>query len=111
LDYYFSTLPFMNRARAQREEIESERKARLHFAVFVNTQVGKDLLDGTPTLRIGRLDGLVGGLNRQVSSLASKLLSNSQSFYTIGFLWRQVVVKRDVGSPLYQAPTWQISYN
>jgi len=38
---YFSTLPFLNRTRAQREDKKLERQARLHFAVFVNTHVSK----------------------------------------------------------------------
>ena len=32
---YFSTLPFLNKTRAQREDQKMERQARLHFAVFV----------------------------------------------------------------------------
>ncbi|KAK4158408.1 hypothetical protein C8A00DRAFT_39382 [Chaetomidium leptoderma] len=44
---FFSTLPFMNRTRCQREDRELERRARLHFAVFVDTRVSKDMLDGS----------------------------------------------------------------
>jgi hypothetical protein len=44
---YFSTLPFMNKTRAQREDKQRERQARLHFAVFVNTRVSKDVLNGS----------------------------------------------------------------
>lgn len=44
---YFSTLPFMNKTRAQREDRELERQARLHFAVFVKTRVEKNILNGS----------------------------------------------------------------
>jgi hypothetical protein len=43
---FFATLPFMNKTRAQREDKKLERQARLQFAVFVNTHVNKDILDG-----------------------------------------------------------------
>ena len=44
---YFSTLPFMNMTRAQREDLKLERKARLHFADFVTSSISKDILNGS----------------------------------------------------------------
>jgi hypothetical protein len=44
---YFSTLPFMNRSRAQKKDRELERKARLHFADFVDRFVDAGILDGS----------------------------------------------------------------
>ncbi|KAH8726094.1 hypothetical protein GQ44DRAFT_614593 [Phaeosphaeriaceae sp. PMI808] len=44
---YFSTLPFMNTTRAQREDRKLERQARLHFADFVNRQISRDILNGS----------------------------------------------------------------
>lgn len=44
---YFSTLTFLNKTRAQREDKKLERKARLHFADFVSTRVTKDILTGS----------------------------------------------------------------
>ncbi|KAF2688905.1 hypothetical protein K458DRAFT_293675 [Lentithecium fluviatile CBS 122367] len=59
---YFATLPILNRIRAQREDIKLERQARLHFAGFVNTHVGGDILDGSAAEFKGKLDGFVQGL-------------------------------------------------
>ena len=36
----------MKTTRAQREDRKLERRARLHFAVFVKTRVRKDILSG-----------------------------------------------------------------
>ncbi|KAH7207876.1 uncharacterized protein BKA55DRAFT_529940 [Fusarium redolens] len=44
---YFSTLPSMNRSRAQKQDREVERKARLHFADFVDRCVDAGILDGS----------------------------------------------------------------
>lgn len=44
---HFSTLPFRNKTRAQREDLELERQASLHFAVFVKTRVEKNILNGS----------------------------------------------------------------
>lgn len=44
---YFATLPFLNRSKAQREGRERERRARLHFAAFVEKHAEKDILDGS----------------------------------------------------------------
>ncbi|KAK2470321.1 hypothetical protein H9L39_17938 [Fusarium oxysporum f. sp. albedinis] len=43
----FSTLPIMNKSRAQKHDRELERKARFHFADFVDRHVGADILDGS----------------------------------------------------------------
>ncbi|KAF4943419.1 hypothetical protein FSARC_14921, partial [Fusarium sarcochroum] len=44
---YFSTLPIMTRSRAQKQDRELERKARLRFVNFVDRHVGADILDGS----------------------------------------------------------------
>ena len=44
---YFSTLPSLTRTRARREDKKLDRQARLHFALFANTHVGKDILSGS----------------------------------------------------------------
>src|SRR6202012_3036498 len=44
---YFSTLPFLNQTRAQREDNRLERRARLHFALFVDTQASSNILKGS----------------------------------------------------------------
>ncbi|KAI9776080.1 MAG: hypothetical protein M1839_000593 [Geoglossum umbratile] len=69
---FFSTLSFMNMTRTQREDRELERKARLHFAAFVNTRVGKDLLDGSDAGFKDKFDSFVSGLNLHMLSLADK---------------------------------------
>lgn len=60
---YFSTLPFMNMAKAQRKDRESERKARLHFADFVDRRVEKDFLGGSEADFKLAFDGFVRDLN------------------------------------------------
>jgi len=44
---YFSTLPFMNQSQAQRQDRALERRARLHFAAFVDRRVGNGMLCGS----------------------------------------------------------------
>jgi hypothetical protein len=44
---YFATLAFMNKTKRQREGRQMEKKARLHFAKFVDTQVDKGVLSGS----------------------------------------------------------------
>jgi hypothetical protein len=46
LDHY-ATIEFMNQWRAQREDLRAERKARLHFADFVDECVEEELLGGS----------------------------------------------------------------
>ncbi len=68
---YFSTLPFLNVTRAQREDRELERKARLHFAVFVNTHVSKDILDGSALESKNKLDSFAHELKLHMLSLGN----------------------------------------
>ena len=68
---YFSTLPFLNKARAQREDAKLERQARLHFAVFVDKQVGKDILDGSGAEFKGKLDNFVHELRLHMLNLGN----------------------------------------
>lgn len=66
---YFSTLPFLNKTRAQREGRELERKSRLHFAVFVDTRLGKDLLDGSDADFQDKFGDFTCGLKSHMLSL------------------------------------------
>ncbi|KAM5509996.1 set domain-containing protein 5 [Fusarium oxysporum f. sp. phaseoli] len=59
---YFSTLPSMNKSRAQKQDREVERKARLHFADFVDRHVSADILDGSVSEFDNKLDSLVDRL-------------------------------------------------
>jgi hypothetical protein len=66
---YFSTLPFMNRTRAQREDRKLERQARLHFADFVNTQVSRDILNGSAAEFKDKLDSFAHKLKLHMLNL------------------------------------------
>jgi hypothetical protein len=68
---YFSTLPFLNRTRAQREDRKLERQARLPFAVFVNTYVSMDILDGSAAEFKDNLDSFVHELKLHVLNLGN----------------------------------------
>ena len=68
---YFSTLPFMNKTRAQREDKELERQARLHFAVFVNTNVNKDMLNGSAAEFKDKFDSFVHELKLHMLNLSN----------------------------------------
>ncbi|KAF4624578.1 hypothetical protein G7Y89_g13592 [Cudoniella acicularis] len=68
---YFSTLPFLNRTRAQREDKKLERQARLHFAIFVNTLVSKDMLNGSATEFKDKFDSFVYELKLHMLNLAN----------------------------------------
>ena len=68
---YFSTLPFLISTRAQREDQELERQARLHFAVFVNTHVSKDILDGSGPEFKEKLDSFVHELKLHMLNLGN----------------------------------------
>ena len=68
---YVSTLPFLNRTRAQREDKKLERQARLHFAIFVNTHVSKDILDGSAAEFKDKLDSFVHKLNLHMLNLGN----------------------------------------
>lgn len=64
---YFSSLPIMNVSSAQRKDRESERKQRLRFATFVDTQVDEKLLNGSNCDFKGSLDGFVQRLRLHMS--------------------------------------------
>ena len=68
---YFSTLPFLNRTRAQREDKKLERQARLHFAVFVDTLVSKDMLNGSAAEFKDKFDGFVYELKLHMLNLGN----------------------------------------
>ena len=68
---FFSDLPFLNRTRAQREDRKLERQARLHFAVFVNTRVTKDILNGSAAEFTVKFDSLVYELKAHMLNLAN----------------------------------------
>jgi hypothetical protein len=68
---YFLTLPFLNRTRAQREDKKLERQARLHFAVFVNTRVSKDMLNGSAAEIKDKLESFVYELKLHMLNLAN----------------------------------------
>jgi hypothetical protein len=56
---YFSTLPFLNKTRAQREHKKLKRQARLHFIVFVNTRVSKNMLNSFAAKFKNNLNGFI----------------------------------------------------
>jgi hypothetical protein len=59
---FFATLPFMNKTKAQRDDRELERRIRLHFAKFVDSSVGKEVLEGSDIQFQGKLDNFASGL-------------------------------------------------
>ncbi|KAF5650131.1 zinc finger MYND-type [Fusarium tjaetaba] len=67
---YFSTLPFMNNSRAQKQDREVERKARLHFADFVDRHVSVNILDGSALDFSNKLASLVERLKIHMLSFA-----------------------------------------
>ena len=68
---YFSTLPYLNKTRAQREDAKLERQARLHFAVFVDKYVSKDILNGSGAEFKGKLDNFVYELKLHMLNLGN----------------------------------------
>ena len=68
---YFSTLPFLNKTRAQREDTKLERQARLHFAVFVDMHVSRDILDGSAADFKGKFDSFVQELKLHMLNLGN----------------------------------------
>ena len=64
----FSTLPFMNKTKAQREDRRLERKARLRFADFVNMHVDTDILNGSPAEYKDKSDKFLQDLKLHMSS-------------------------------------------
>lgn len=69
LDYY-ATLPFMNKSRAQKQDREVERQARMHFADFVDRHVNANVLDGSASEFSDKLASLVDGLKTHMLSIA-----------------------------------------
>jgi hypothetical protein len=68
---FFATLPFMNRTRAQQEDKNLERQARLHFPVFVDTHVSKDILNGSTTQFKDKLDSFMRELKLHMLNLGN----------------------------------------
>ena len=68
---YFSTIPFLNKNQAQREDAKLERQARLHFAVFVDKHVSKEVLDGSTTEFKAKLDKFVHELKLHMLNLGN----------------------------------------
>ena len=68
---YFSTLPFLNKTRAQREDAKLERQARLHFAVFVDKHVSKDILNGSAAEFKAKLDNFMHELKLHMLNLGN----------------------------------------
>lgn len=67
---YFDTLPFMNTTRAQKEDRKLERRARLHFADFVNTRVTTDILNGSGAEFAAKFDSFVEELKAHMENTA-----------------------------------------
>nr|RBQ99809.1 hypothetical protein FVER53263_09338 [Fusarium verticillioides] len=67
---YFSTLPLMNSSRAQKQDREVERKARLHFADFVDRHVNVNILDGSASEFSNKVASLVERLRIHMLSFA-----------------------------------------
>jgi hypothetical protein len=70
LDYQL-TFPFLNKFRAQRQDRKLERRARLHFAVFVDTRVSKDILDGSEADFQDKLGSFSDEVKLHMSSVAN----------------------------------------
>lgn len=68
LDYFLS-LPFLNVTPAQRRNLDAERQARRHFAVFVDSRVGAELLSGSDQQFRDRLESFAGQLKGHMLSL------------------------------------------
>lgn len=64
---YFSTIPFLNVSSAQKKDRELERKERLHFATFVDSQVNEKLLSGSNSEFKDGLDSFVQRLSLHMS--------------------------------------------
>jgi hypothetical protein len=68
---YFATIGFMNETKAQQQNLQAERKARLYFARFVDRGVGEEVLDGPAAEWKERFDKFVAELKKQLLKLAS----------------------------------------
>ncbi|KAF2824876.1 hypothetical protein CC86DRAFT_48047 [Ophiobolus disseminans] len=68
LDYY-ATLGFMNKTEAQQQNLCEERKARLHFARFVDQGVGEEVLRGSTVEWKDKPDEFAAGLKAHLMEL------------------------------------------
>ncbi|KAH7303412.1 hypothetical protein B0I35DRAFT_364977 [Stachybotrys elegans] len=66
---FFSTLEFMNKTRAQQQQLATERRARMHFADFVDKGVGDNLLNGSTSEFEEKLENLRGELRTHMLAL------------------------------------------
>ena len=57
-DIQCNRLPFLTEARARRDGMKQEGKARLHFADFVDKCVTEDIIDGSDDVFEAKLAGL-----------------------------------------------------
>ncbi|KAH7114162.1 hypothetical protein B0J13DRAFT_573748 [Dactylonectria estremocensis] len=73
---YFSTLPFLNKSRAQQQNRMLEQKARLHFADFIDRRVGTDILDGSVSEFKNKLRSFVDEMKAHMLSLTDTAVSN-----------------------------------
>jgi hypothetical protein len=66
---FFSKVPSLNKTLAQRKNLDAERQARRHFAVFVESRVGAELLSGSDQQFRDRLESFADQLKRHMLSL------------------------------------------
>lgn len=64
---FFSTIPALNISSAQKKDRAAERKERLHFSTFVDTQVDEKILTGSNGDFNDRLDSFVQRLSLHMS--------------------------------------------
>lgn len=67
---YFETLPFMTANWAQRENLKVDRRARLHFAAFVDTFVHQDMIDGSDAQFEAKFDFFILALKLHLMDVA-----------------------------------------
>jgi hypothetical protein len=67
---YFETLPFMVANRAQWDNLQVDRRARLHFAAFVDTFVDKDIVDGGDVQFEAKFDSFIAALKLHLMEIA-----------------------------------------
>lgn len=66
---FFLNVPSLNATPAQRRDRDAERQARRHFAVFVDSRVGVELLSGSDQQFRDRLESFAGQLKGHMLSL------------------------------------------
>jgi hypothetical protein len=67
---FFLNVPSLNKTPAQRMDLDAERQARRHFAVFVDSRVGAELLSGSDQQFRDRLESFAGQLKGHMLSLS-----------------------------------------